>query len=49
MLSTVKLVTNDLTHMDIKSYRNYKLNVDNKIDSIDIKFIKNDTIIMVTV
>jgi hypothetical protein len=33
--------------MDIKSYRNYKLNVDNTIDSIGYKIDKNDTIITV--
>jgi hypothetical protein len=36
-----------VTYMDIKSYRNYKLNVDSTIDSIGYKIDKNDTIIIV--
>jgi len=40
-------ILNDLVYMDIKSYRNYKLSVDNTIDSIGYKIDKNDTIITV--
>lgn len=41
------VIVSTVAYMDIKSYRNYKLNVDNTIDSIGYKIDKNDTIIIV--
>jgi hypothetical protein len=43
-----KVLVTSVTHIDIKSYRNYKLNIDSKIDSIGYRIYKNDTLIMVT-